>query len=316
MLRETLAVPPATSDPVAHADWLELRALTLDDLSASHSDLVAELRRTGSVEAVADEGDLTDTDEPLDEGSEVSQAIADAVFAELEDRSSSAAGGYPFAVDVDTVAASAGADQSLYSFLLCLSTLGGDEKAGIKPRRLFEDVSASVVRAYFGAEGETSLFHFGFPRRIEPPGFRDALTSLCKETGEGVRAREGISIAADQKDATLDLVVWKRFPDRRPGSLMGFGQCATGADWIDKTSEMQPRVFSDMWTERPLVSQPTRMFLVPHRIDMNRWELASRQAGVVLDRCRMAWLGKHVPALLLADCATWTEAALAEAVAA
>lgn len=315
MAVDSLAVPPATSDPVAHADWLELRALTLDDLSASHSDLVAELRRTGSVEAVEVDDELLDADEQLDEGSEVSQAIADGVFAELEDRSSSAPGGYPFQVDVDTVAAAGDAGQSLYSFLLCLSALGGEERAGIKPRRLFEDVSASVVRGYFGAEDDTPIFHFGFPRRIAPAGFRDALTTLCTETGEGVRAREGIAIAADQKDATLDVVVWKRFPDRRPGSLMGFSQCATGADWIDKTSEMQPRVFSEMWTERPFVSQPTRLFLVPHRIDIHRWELASRQAGVVLDRCRMAWLSRHVPATLLVDCATWTAAALAEAVA-
>lgn len=311
----TLAVPPATSDPVVHADWLELRALTLDDLNASHSDLVAELRRTGSVEAVEPDA-LHEEDEQLDEGSEVSQAIADAVFAELEDRAASAPGGYPFAVDADTVAASDQAATSLYSFLLCLSALGGDDLAGITPRRLFEDVSGAVIRAYFGSDDVTSLYHFGFPRRIGPAGFSAALDELCGTIREGVCTRTGVKVAADQKDATLDVVVWKQFPDNRAGSLMGFAQCATGGNWRTKTTEMQPRVFSEMWTERPLVSQPTRLFLVPHRVDMDYWELTSRQAGIVFDRCRIAWLGQHVPANLLADCGTWTSAALAQAVAA
>jgi hypothetical protein len=269
---DSLDVPPATDDPVTHADWLELRALTLADSSASHADIVAELRRTGSVEAVDAELDAhhpggggPDEDaDAVDEGSETSQAIADAVFAELEDRVSSAVESYPFAVDTDTVSAREDAARSLYVFLLCLSWFGGEEAAGVKPRQLFEDISAAVAGAYFGPSTLTSVCQFGFPRRIEPEGFRDALNSLCARIGEGLRSREGIRITRDQKDATLDLIVWKGFPDGRPGSLMGFGQCATGANWREKTSEMNPDVFSAMWCEQPFVSKPTRLSRFPH----------------------------------------------------
>lgn len=312
MRMKDMDAPAASSPPVAHADWLELQALLLDDMSASHSDLVAELRRAGTAEVEMD--DDSEYAE-VDEGSEATQAIADAVFAELEDRAAAAGNGYPFGVDADNVTANAGARESLYTFLLCLS-FNGDTKASIDPRRLFEDVSAAVLAAYMGTGRQTSIYQFGFPRRLAPKDFVGALDDLCHQLNEGLRARPDIAIAADQKDATLDLVAWKPFPDRREGSLMAFAQCAAGANWPDKTTEMQPESFSKFWMDRPLLSIPTRLFLLPYRVEPARWELVTSRAGLILDRCRIAWLAEHVPADVLDRCRSWTAAALTGATAA
>lgn len=314
---EPLAVPPATADPVDHADWVELRSLAVADGNTSHADLVAELRRTGSAEAFEHGdslgSDSAEDDEQLDGGSERSQNVADTAFVELEDRARAAGDGYPFNVGDGNLQAVEGARESVYVFLLCLSVMVGKERAGINPRRLFEDIASAATHRYFGGERRAALFRFGFPRRMERAEFRPALDALCSRMGEGVRARHGIAIAADQKDAKLDFVVWKGFPDEREGMVVGFGQCATGANWRGKTGEMNPQSFSELWMERPMSSRPVRMFSLPRRVDASHWEQTTRDAGVVLDRCRLAWLCDDLSADLLTNCGTWTAAAIEEA---
>src|SRR5207249_864771 len=119
-------------------------------------------------------------------------------------------------------------EESVYLFLLLLSKFGKDAgPSGIDAACLFEKVCIEAARSYFGGlklgvEG----YHFGAPRRSTPKKFADALNEMCTRMGEGVGCRLDRPRVNVQKDAKLDLVVWRHFPDNRAGKLIGFGQCA------------------------------------------------------------------------------------------
>ncbi len=114
-----------------------------------------------------------------------------------------------------------------------------------------------------------------------------ALNDLCERLGEGGGARMRPN-SRHQKDAKLDLVVWRPFPDARSGKLVGFGQCAAGADWRDKLSELQPRAFTGQWMTEQLAIEPTRLFFCPFRVERARWPTVVFESGVLFDRCRIA----------------------------
>ena len=88
------------------------------------------------------------------------------------------------------------------------------------------------------------------------------------------------------KDAKLDVVAWKDFHDKRPGKLIGFGQCATGNDWHNKRTDLQPLDWCRHWMRDVPLVPPQRMFFVPHRIEPDEWSITSTAAGLTFDRCR------------------------------
>ena len=302
---------PAASDPPEHqADWLELLALSKDDKNSSLEDLVRELRRSGSTEAV---GEPESIEEITDEGSERSQAIAEDAFAELHDRSVACGGhpvGYPFDVFERYIQGKSGSQKSIYTFLLLLSQFGKDAgPPGLDAADLFERVSAVAALEYFGGSASGArAYPFGFPRRLTPRGFKDALDDLCREMGEGGGCREWPT-RHDQKDGHLDLAVWRPFPDRRGGKLIGFGQCATGKDWFSggKLHELQPATFCASWMHvRPLV-EPVRLFFIPFRAELAKWNLVGYAGGIVFDRCRISELARDIDAEVLKSCEAWCE---------
>ena len=79
--------PLASGDSTTQADWLELKALASLDGNSSFQDLVAELRRGGSTDAIQDSMDAL-----VDTRGETSERLADAVFSELEERARSQQG--------------------------------------------------------------------------------------------------------------------------------------------------------------------------------------------------------------------------------
>ena len=62
------------------------------------------------------------------------------------------------------------------------------------------------------------------------------------------------------------LIAWLPFADRREGQIVCFGQCATGANWRDKLSELQPQDFAHKWLQDQFAAAPGKMFFMPHRI--------------------------------------------------
>ncbi len=301
-------VPEATAPPEYHADFLELCTLRSEKRSVSAQEYIRDLRIGNATEAIADADDA----DRETEGDEEAENLAQQAFDELDERIRNfgpTASHYPFAVASNTVALREDGDKSLYTFLALLSWFGKDAgPKGTDGEKIFEDVCARAAEAYLGgAGGRAHSVVFGFPRRVLPKGFADALDALCQTMGEGGGHRRGRPKLPDQKDGKLDIVTWVEFQDRRQGKLISFGQCATGRNWDEKISELPP---PDRWCGHWMADTPTvlpvRSFFVPHRIDRNSWSHSSTFGGILYDRCRIASLASGADAPLGQRWAAWS----------
>jgi len=308
-----IPAPSASDSPQDLADWLELHSLGVDDRSSSIQDLAQELRRAGTTDAVGDPDAATYRG---DAGGEVSQVLAEGAFNEI-DRRSKACGGeegnYPFTVLDYAFQLKEGMETHPYVFMLLLSRFGYRAGPnGSDGAKLFEDMCAAAAESYFGGPHPLVKSHvFGFPRRILPPGFGGALDLLCTNLGEGGGHRRRPT-SSNQKDAKLDIVVWRDFHGKEGGKLIGFGQCATGEGWKEKTTELlDPAQWCVHWMNDPPTVTPIRLFFVPHRISNEDWSITCRSAGILFDRIRIA---QHVNSLapqLQARCNEWAQYVLA-----
>lgn len=295
-------VLPGLHDAIEeHADWVEWAAILSGSSFTSWSDHQTDLRIASGLD---DNGAI--------EGSAPFEVLIDDLIAELEDRRKSCGdSAYPFEIEREGLSYKGQPEFSAYTFLLGLTLLGAQPFGNLPHgERLFEDLCSVALGSFLdGSRDRAEIRVFGFPRRIEPAGFKDAVDKLCKELREGRRCTE-LSGVASQKDAKLDLVGWKGFADGRGSQLIVFGQCATGANWFDKLYELRPDVWCSLWMERrPLVS-PVPSFFLPRRVERERWEHASRYGGILFDRCRISGLISELEAGLADDLACWTAGAV------
>lgn len=290
--------PPAGIAPPGggredRADWLELTALRRRRF-ASMEDLLQAVRSSPW------SGDSSTR------GLEAELGAADA-FAELHDRRRACLRGYPFRLAGEVVEAPRSIASAPYTFLLLLSAFGAaGGPAGIDGASLFEEVCAGAGMSYLGGRraGARAIL-FGAPRHSSPAGFRAAVDHLCEEIGEGGGCRPRLRLR-HQRDAKLDLVVWRPFPDGRAGQVIGFGQCATGRGWTAKLQELQPRAFGALWLREPLAVEPLRLFFVPFRVDPAHWEEATFSGGVLFDRCRIAAYAHELQPGVRERCRAWS----------
>ena len=308
-------LPPASADPTEHADWLELAALIAPDRDSSGQDLVAAVRRTGSIDALDDAEELED-DEPLgehieQEGDEL-ERIADAALEQLAFREEYLGDDYPFALN-GALMAKPGATNSVYAFLVAVTSVGWSNAAAPESAAsLFELVSAAALVSYLGGTGAARSYDFGFPRRNGPPAFYDAVEELCREMGEGIGCSVPQPRTADVNDAKLDLVGWVPFEDGRTNQLSVFGQCATGGNWRSKVNELQPVDFCKRWLKEQPAVNPSLAFFVPRQIEERYWpEAAVGERRILFDRLRIVRLLPDVDEDLARRCAEWTESAVA-----
>jgi hypothetical protein len=278
-------------DPIKLADWLEIYALLSADLSSSRGDLESALQRTGSFLPV-----------------EIETICAD-VFSELRPRAIAAPRAYPFAVDGGLLSLKGKkVDFISYIFCLCLSYFGWQQTKGNKifPRRMFEDLAALAAKNFLNGDS----YRFAAPRK-DVPQFRDALDKLCARMGEGDGCKPEDTRSA--QDDNLDIVAWRHFPDKLPGKLLLFGQCATGDDW-DKTklTSLQPEPFSAYWFRERPPSPMIKAYFIPHRVDKGCWNKVNLFGGVMFDRCRIAyWVHAGKTLKAPAPYAEWVDELLA-----
>ncbi|MFO0738190.1 MAG: hypothetical protein U0270_20020 [Labilithrix sp.] len=314
MMTAALSSPPASAPKEELADWLELRALMDSDRSSSLQDLVREIRRNGSIDALENSPDW---------GSSDSERVAQDAFGEVESRMHACGKSkYPFAVSNHSIVLRENYERSPYIFQLLLTKFGLVSASGLpSPEKTFEEIAAVAAQRYFGPDGEVAGFAFGFPRRYDAKNFAQALDHLCGKLGEGGGAKiptadaAGIAKAkkiAEQKDGKVDIVAWRPFPDRRVGKLIGFGQCACGAtDWRNKLSELQPGNFEKLWLREGFSFIPLRMFFVPRRVEEHDWKDIAIQAGILFDRCRITHHCGSLKDDLASECAAWTKTIIA-----
>jgi hypothetical protein len=265
--------PPGVATPIELSDWLEIVALTAPDGDASAGDLERPLRRLGYSNP---------------------EELIGRVFTEIDRRVKAAGDAYPFIRGNELVSRkSTVSDYLPYVFCLLLSYFKWKAKKGVahNPWLLFEEMAHVAAREYLNAPNTSLLF--GTSVREKKVTFSDSIDALC------TRLREGNGFRAQSthaKDDRLDVVVWKDFPDNDPSQMVLFGQCAAGDDWKKKVSELQPEAFGSQWLQRQLISPVVRSFYMPHRLEASSWELWARKAGILFDRCRVAYFAHRQPA--------------------
>lgn len=178
--------------------------------------------------------------------------------------------------------------------MLCLSYFGWTptKNSPYKPRKWFEELSQIAAAAFIA--GESTLL--SPPRTVLPKSFQGAIDRLCLLIREGGGWRpqpagwnkKGAGLAP--QDDAVDVIAWRHFPDRMPGKLILFGQCASGDNWTTKLTELQPVAFCDQWMRDPPPSKVIRGIFIPHRVPVERWDYSSRNGGILFDRTRIAHL--------------------------
>jgi hypothetical protein len=275
-----IAAPSATDATEHAADWMELDALCSPDQQSSVASFAKLIRRTGSTDAI--EGTRADA------GSELSQRIAEDMFAEIENRKRACGHNrYPFEVEQGHVKLKGDPTVSPYVMLLLMSvtkpTAGHDGSAA-----LFEHLCTHATLGYLGgaANGATAI-RFGSPRKAPLAKLSQALDDLCLQLAEG----DGCPRPQKAKhlgDEDLDIVAWRHFPDSKAGKLILFGQCAGGStDWQKKLADMDAHAFIKKWFRTMLVVEPIRLFFVPRRIPADDWNDSGIDGGILFDRCRI-----------------------------
>jgi hypothetical protein len=266
---------PKIDDPLRWADWLEISAAFNADGNSSRADLEGALRISPFFEKSGQEG--------------IANRITE-VFAELNERTQAAGTAYPFTLDRAVLQIKSDlCDFPAYFFCLCLSYCGWTQNKGssVFPARMFEDLSCMAAQSYTGGD----VACFAYPRTrlgsVLPSGFKAAIQMATERLREGDSCRN--RPARSTKDDALDVLAWRHFPDLLPGKLVLVGQCATGDDWEGKLSDLQPIATTDEWMSAPIISQMLRAIFVPHRIPREEWERSNRRAGIVFDRCRLAY---------------------------
>ncbi len=285
------SLPPDHSRPLELADWLELSALEAGDLNASSGDLSAALQlAVGGSSRRARE---------VTEGIE-----ADVLSAmwEVEERVRNTGRAYPFSIKRGRVvqANDDWTESFAYVFCLALSYYGYSPKKGdeFNPWHVFEEVALIAAKNFIDGEAVR------FANLRDGRSFAEAVDELCLRMGEGGRYQTRHRLRP--QDDKLDLVAWRDFYDRRESKLILFGQCAAGANWATKISELQPTDWTQEWMAEGPVSPLVRSFYIPHRIDADRWPYYSRRAGIFFDRCRIAaWVPYAGNEGLADQCLEW-----------
>ncbi|MEO5804561.1 MAG: hypothetical protein ABIR24_13625 [Verrucomicrobiota bacterium] len=119
-----------------------------------------------------------------------------------------------------------------------------------------------------------------------------------------------IPTARTKKDAGLDIVTWRSFPDGRSSKLIAFGQCATGKHWWDKRLELQPGDWCRTWMTKTPHVIPLKMFFVPHSVSGDEWSELGYQSGIIFDRFRIShYAEQNMPAALRSILKKWPRSA-------
>jgi len=262
-----LPLPTDSSDPIALADWLELSAIKAADKNISANDLKKALSLV-----LENNDDL------------VQQAML-----ELEYRVTAAADAYPFEIEKSSlIRAKANWKECVaYLFCLCLSYFRWKiaKNAPINPWYLFEELSLIAATQYCGGK----VFRLGtrWASKQNNISFGNAVSQLAVVLGEG----QGFKPTKELKpqDDSVDLVAWFDMPDGQPGKMVIFAQCASGANWPRKVTELQPETFWKQWFMEAQISPLLRSFFTPYRIPLGeQWIYQVRKAGILFDRCRIA----------------------------
>jgi hypothetical protein len=305
--------PEADDKLVNLADWVEIKALLDSAGNASEEDLARALHRDCSM------------------GEASARTLAGDVFKELADRQKSCvplpgkggAGEYPFTLNASGNLLSVRAKLSsrsragmLYMFLLVASRADMDTQRkleGLDPTVIFERLCADILLNFWGGKTDLSgslIFGTARKKSNHTHKFESNIEHLCQTLREGRGLKAGAKLPG-AGDGKLDIVVWRIFSDGRSGGLVGFGQCKTGVHWKTHLTKLRPANFCRRYFQQPLIIEPIRVYMVPHRIEGSEWDTHADDGGLLFDRCRLVQYGYDISSDVFRNCRVWLNAAIA-----
>jgi hypothetical protein len=186
---------------------------------------------------------------------------------------------------------------------------------GLDPTLLFEEVCAEALCQFWGGRSSLSdVFIAGTSNRTAPAGshrFPTIINRLATHLQEGGGWKKGAP-SPGAGDGGLDLAVWRRFHDKRPGGLVGFAQCKTGDHWRNHLGRRNPTSICGTYFVSPLVLAPLPVYMVPCRVGLDEWvNVMQQHMGILFDRCRITTFGTGLPDDLVKNCDSWVKAAIA-----
>jgi hypothetical protein len=297
------------------ADFAEIECLRRSDGSVSSMDIVRILLR--------ESGSLNDDT--------VRQIVEDA-FGELGNRAQNCGAGnrYPYELRAnDALLVKRDPEvieeepDLLYWYLLLSTRMNmkaSRNHGGVDATALFEHLCREVAIRFMGGPGPlVEAIVFGTGRHTEDLSdheeidkgvFESAVRSLCKSLGEGIGFSANVESRVFARDGKLDIVVWRRFSDRRAGQLIGFGQCKTGKYWKNDLTKLQPEGFCAKWMQKRPAVPPVRLYFVADRV-IDGWYDQCVDGGIFFDRCRIVDQATGLPGDLVRKINKWVTAAAA-----
>ena len=299
------------------SDWVEVNCLASQRSAASRAELLGLfdlLNDTEGHDLDRDTvtGELLETEILEDERT----ALVDDVLDELQFRSETLQGAYPFLVQTrgqqwrltrkrpGEASEEEQLAQECYVFCLLTSAIRDRsiEGANLPPLTRAMAIHFQVIATEAAADvvGGESI-SFGFPRPAGD-GFRPALRIVSERLKLG-RTLDALPLWASgaEKDAGIDAIAWRDFCDFRPGKLVLLGQVASGNNWTEKSVKSDTPHFLSWFSERPMEHYIPAIFIPfpQHHLCFGKEDAAfeavakaqawlrEQEFGLVIDRLRI-----------------------------
>lgn len=318
-----IEAPNPNDSRSAIADWLELRTL-VDSRGISTGATLLKILDVLEDHYADPESIDQVTGEKLDTAilEEQRGRLLEIAFSELEYRQKILGESYPFIVEIAAyngykIRRARNASEShpggiVYLFCLLASAIrnkilnSDNGQAGFRLAEqnipgVFQICSCMAAGGYICGE----VSSFGFPRATGT-NFMQALRQTYLRFGAGtVRSDDQIpdGYPTSLKDGGIDVIAWLNHPDEMPGKIYILGQCASGANWRQKSAcEYITQLHGSWFTSSPAAFATPAMFipfLLHHDLSeelsgtylsavRNKFHFDERQFGIIFDRLRIA----------------------------
>lgn len=267
------------------ADFWEVECLKKADFSVSILDLMKIL------------GISEDVQESEAEEAEINlESFFQDVVSEIQRRSSSCLGKYPYSLDDHQYVLSISRDIHehfiwIYHYLLLATrnNMGANRIVReIDGSQIFEKLCKDVLMNYLGEYSDGILFG-----TADAEGFYEKLKALNRKLRECDIHPINTEITYNPMDDKLDIVVWIPFADNQPSKIICFGQCKTGTHWLHTITQLKASDFLKKWFSRHPVLDPINTYLIADIVEPSDFYYRSVN-NLFFDRCRIINYSKEI----------------------
>jgi hypothetical protein len=321
----SLAIPEGENSGLL-ADWAEVSLLTGKADALSEARLSRLLRAEASAAAEEElRGDPADSSSAAELAGDMELSLqgdeadferdirVELILQEVQLRAKLGQHVYPFRVEEDRIVQVDSCGESAYRLLLVLGSANAAYRATGKAHEAeeaFDALALEAMRRYLGRDAQG----LKFSKRSSDPEDPSTRPKLFTEAIEWLRdqldLRAGLKRPVDEpveephwewdgprqdqrpilntyQDGGVDLVLWWKFKDRRPGFPVLLVQCTVQLTWERKLKDISVEQW-EKWIDFSMVP-PQRALVIPFSEDPRdkHWEDRSLRAGVVIDRLRL-----------------------------